>query len=297
MRSIPEPLATRLQGGATTLCHCWSLARADGFALGFTDHDRDLAFGGLTHAARSGLEAAEVTSELGFAVGGGDVAGALSAAGITPEDIAAGLYDGASVETWLVDWSEPEARILLDIATIGEIRQSGTAFVAELRGLMHRLDTEQGRLYRASCDAELGDARCRIDLTEAAYRTAGSVLAVPEPARLTVALDGVFAKNWFAGGKLAFVGGANDGVLADIRAHRIEGAGIRLELWQAPPRPVAIGDAFGLTAGCDKQFSTCRDKFANVLNFQGFPHMPGNDFVLRQVPGSGMVLDGSSLFR
>ncbi len=297
MRPIPEALAARLQDGATTLCHCWSLTRTDGFALGFTDHDRDLTFNGLTHTARSGLEAAEATAELGFAVGGGDVAGALSAAGITPEDIAAGLYDGANVETWLVDWSEPEARFLLDVATIGEIRQSGTAFVAELRGLMHRLDVEQGRTYRASCDAELGDARCKVDLTEAAYRTAGSVLAIPEPARLIVALDGTFDEHWFAGGQLAWVGGENDGFVADVRAHRIEAEGIRLDLWQAPPRLVAIGDAFGLTAGCDKSFGTCREKFANVLNFQGFPHMPGNDFVLRQVPGSGVVLDGGSLFR
>ena len=296
MRAIPETLAARLQGGATTLCHCWSLTRRDGVALGFTDRDRDLTFSGLTHAARSGLEAAEATTELGFAVSGGDVAGALSAAGITPEDIAAGLYDGASVETWLVDWSEPEARLLLDVATIGEIRQAGTAFVTELRGLMHRLDVEQGRTYRAACDAELGDARCRVDLTDATYRTAGSVLAVPEPARLTVALDGTFAEGWFAGGRLAWVGGANDGFVADVRAHRIE-TGIRLDLWQAPPRPVAMGDAFGLTAGCDKSFAACREKFGNVLNFQGFPHMPGNDFILRQVPGSGSVLDGSSLFR
>ncbi|MDX5493645.1 MAG: phage BR0599 family protein, partial [Alphaproteobacteria bacterium] len=30
----------------------------------------------------------------------------------------------------------------------------------------------------------------------------------------------------------------------------------------------------------DKQFTTCRDRFANAVNFRGFPHMPGNDFVM-----------------
>jgi hypothetical protein len=39
------------------------------------------------------------------------------------------------------------------------------------------------------------------------------------------------------------------------------------------------GDAFTVTAGCDKHFATCQAKFANAVNFRGFPHMPGNDFV------------------
>lgn len=297
MRAIPADLAARLSTGATSLCHCWSLTRRDGFALGFTDHDRDLAFDGLTYAARTGLEAAEASAELGFAVGGGDVAGALTSAGIAAEDVTAGLYDGASVATWLVDWSAPEARLLLDIATIGEIRRAGTAFVAELRGLMHRLDVEQGRLYRATCDAELGDARCCVNLSDARWRATGTVVAVPEPARLRVTLDALFAGGWFSGGLLTWTSGANSGLTAELRTHAHGDSGASLDLWQAPPRAVAGGDAFRLTAGCDKRFATCRAKFLNGPNFQGFPHMPGNDFVIRNAMVAGQVLDGGSLFR
>jgi uncharacterized phage protein (TIGR02218 family) len=54
--------------------------------------------------------------------------------------------------------------------------------------------------------------------------------------------------------------------------------------------PIAVGDAFEITAGCDKRFSTCRDRFGNSLNFRGFPQIPGNDFVVSYpVPGSGDV--------
>lgn len=31
---------------------------------------------------------------------------------------------------------------------------------------------------------------------------------------------------------------------------------------------------------CDKRFETCRDVFSNSMRFRGFPHMPGNDFIL-----------------
>ena len=47
--------------------------------------------------------------------------------------------------------------------------------------------------------------------------------------------------------------------------------------------------------GCDRQLSTCRQRFANVANFRGFPHIPGNDFVLRY-PKSGDRLEGGALF-
>lgn len=296
MRTVPPALAARLKGGATTLCRCWALRRRDGLVLGFTDHDRDLAVAGVTYAARTGLEAAEASAELGFAVSGGEVAGALTSAGITAGDVAAGLYDGAGVETWLVDWREPVARILLDVASIGEIRQAGEAFVAELRGLMHRLDVQTGRSFRAACDAQIGDTRCRVDLADPRFRASGTVRDAPEPDRLEVILTGDFPSGWFVGGRLVWDGGANAGLAADLRSHR-GGEEATLELWEAPPRPAAPGDAFYITAGCDKSLATCREKFANALNFQGFPHMPGNDFVLRAAPDAGARLDGSSLFR
>ena len=52
-----------------------------------------------------------------------------------------------------------------------------------------------------------------------------------------------------------------------------------------------------MTAGCDKRFATCREKFTNIPNFRGFPHMPGNDFVLRLPLQGEPGMDGGSLFR
>jgi uncharacterized phage protein (TIGR02218 family) len=40
---------------------------------------------------------------------------------------------------------------------------------------------------------------------------------------------------------------------------------------------IAIGDTGTAVAGCDKSFATCRDVFNNVVNFRGFPSIPGND--------------------
>ena len=67
-----------------------------------------------------------------------------------------------------------------------------------------------------------------------------------------------------------------------------------LTLWQPMTRPILVGDAFTVSAGCDKRFATCRDRFGNIANFRGFPHMPGNDFALSSASGEG-ANDGARL--
>jgi uncharacterized phage protein (TIGR02218 family) len=91
---------------------------------------------------------------------------------------------------------------------------------------------------------------------------------------------GAYADGWFTAGKLTFTGGANDGHAVEVKSHRVGGV-IAIALWQAAPQPIAPGDTFTISAGCDKRFTTCRDRFGNVTNFRGFPHIPGNDFVMR----------------
>ncbi|MBB3809580.1 DUF2163 domain-containing protein [Pseudochelatococcus contaminans] len=293
MRDIPENLATHLGEGVTTLARCWKLLRRDGVVAGFTDHDRDLTFAGVTFRARSGLEAAEASAELGFAVGGGEVAGVLSAASIAEADVAAGAYDDATVETWLVNWSDVAERVLLDVASIGEIRRTEHAFTAELRGVMHRYDEERGRVYRADCAATLGDARCRVALDAPHLHAAGTVTAVDGALGLSSPVLAGFADGWFTGGALRFASGGNAGAVIEVRAH----IGSSLQLWVATARPIAVGDAFHVTAGCDRSFATCRAKFGNAVNFRGFPHMPGNDFVIRYPLQGEPGFDGGSLFR
>ena len=302
MRDVPAGLAAHLAEPATTLCRCWRLVRRDGTVMGFTDHDRDLVFGppdfaAATFAAGTGLEPAEAGAELGFATGGGDVSGALSSAGITEADLVAGAYDDARVETWLVNWAAPAERMRLGVATIGEVRRADRAFVAELRDPLHRFDEPRGLVYRRACSADLGDARCRVDLAAPAYGADATVAAAAGGLTLTSGGLGAFASGWFDGGRLVWTGGANGGGAVEVKSHRLDAGVARLDLWQRMPAAIAAGDTFRVTAGCDKQLATCTAKFANTANFRGFPHMPGNDFVVAPIRGGAAVFDGGSLFR
>lgn len=285
MRTIPEGLAAHLASGATTLCHCWKIVRRDGVVLGFTDHDEDLLFSGTQFRAGS-FEGTEIEERFGLAATGSELHGALSDDAISEDDLVAGKYDAARVELYLVDWSNVENRMLRHSGDIGEVRREGAAFAAEIRGLAHQLDQESGRIYAASCDADLGDARCKIDLSDPAYRGAGEVALVQGAALFTAAGLDAFEDDCFSRGRLTWLSGANEGGAVEIKTHRNNDGEVMLALWQTPPRAMQPGDTFALTAGCDKRFETCRARFANALNFRGFPHMPGNDFVVGYaVPG------------
>jgi len=294
VRTIPSALQARLDSGATTLCRCWVLTRSDGVVQGFTDHDEDVAIDAVTCRAGSGLAAAEATQQLGLAVTATDVAGALADDTLNEDDLAAGRYDAATVAVWLVDWSEPTLRVLLAKAVLGEVRREGDAFVAELRGLAHRLAEESGRLYTATCSADLGDARCTVDLSAPAFRGDGTVVGLSATSAFTTTGLGAFADGWFTAGRLSWTSGANAGLAIEVKQHRNDGAAVSLDLWQAMPQPLAPGDTFTVTAGCDKRFATCRDRFANGINFRGFPQIPGNDFLVAYpVPGEPGNTGGS----
>jgi uncharacterized phage protein (TIGR02218 family) len=295
VKTLTPALADHLAGGATTLALCWRLARRDGEVLGFTEHDLDLAFDGVTYRAASGFTAGEITQSLGLAVDDLTAAGALAAATLNEDDLARGLYDDAEVTIHLVNWADVSERLVVAAGQVGEVKRGRLAFEAELRSLAHRLAQRTGRTYQYYCDADLGDARCGIDLDTPERTGAGTVQAVSGLALTVLDLEG-FAAGWFAGGRLTFTSGANSGHVFEVRRHEA-GAQVRLELWERPAAGVAVGDAFDVTAGCDKAFPTCRAKFDNVANFRGFPHIPGND-VVQSYPNRGEArLDGGSLFK
>lgn len=295
MRTLPTALADHLAGDATTMCHCWRVTRRDEMVLGFTEHDHDLIFDGTDFLAASGFETADSAAASGLSVEAGEVSGGFSSAAITEADVIAGRYDGAKVEVFQVNWQAPDQHILLRVQEIGEVVRAGGAFRAELRRLTHKLDQVQGRIYGRRCDAVLGDGRCTVDLSNPGYRGTGTIVAVLSETQVRVSGLDAATDRFYRQGVFRFAGGANAGHAVDIEDHRVDGDGVTLSLWLPPPSPPAVGDTFTVTAGCDKSFATCGAKFSNILNFRGFPHMPGSDFAFGYADGD-TVHDGRPLY-
>jgi uncharacterized phage protein (TIGR02218 family) len=290
MRQVPAALAAHLEREATTTCHCWRVKRRDGVVLGFTEHDQDLTFAGTTFLAASGFAATETEAATGLQANSAEVAGGFSSVAISEADLAEGKYDGARVELFLVNWQTPAEHMLLAVREIGEVSRAGGEFRAELRSIAHRLNQPQGRVYGRRCDADLGDRRCRVDL--AAWRAEGRIVEVVDMSRVTVSGLGRFADGFFRRGMMTLP----DGTSLDVEEHEVKPEGTaELTFWLPPDTPLKAGQAFTILAGCDKTFATCRARFANHLNFRGFPHVPGSDFAYSYADGE-RVHDGSPIF-
>ena len=286
-------LNAHLTEGTSDVARCWRLTRRDGVRFGFTDHDVDISFDGMDFRANTGLSAAALSQSTGLSVDNSEAFGALSDAAIREDDLVAGRFDNATVEAWLVQWSDPTARRLLFRGSLGEITRTGQAFSAELRGLAEALNQPTGAVYHKSCPCILGDAKCGIDLGQPGF-TAEPKIGRVEEARLFwfKGLDGHAAK-WFEKGTLTVSGGAASGLSGVIKNDR-EANGFRfIELWSPLGAAPEEDTLVRLTAGCDKRLETCRLKFDNLLNFRGFPDIPGNDWLVSH-PTRAQVLNGGS---
>jgi uncharacterized phage protein (TIGR02218 family) len=295
MKTFPPGLQAHLDTGATTLGWCWRVIRQDGATFGFTDHDRDVTFDGTVFEAASGFTGTDIEQSVGLSIDNLDVSGALQSDRLSEDDLAAGLFDDARVEIWRVNWSEPEQRVLMMRGSIGEVRRGETAFTAELRSLAHYLDQKLGRTYQYACDAALGDSRCTVDLDDAAHKGTGAVSAASAPYLFSASGLDSFAPGWFDGGLLIWTSGANEGRQMEVKRFTLSGGTALIELWRSMVAPINASDTFTITAGCDKTFPTCKAKFANQINFRGFPHMPGNKFLMAYPSSGDPGNDGSSM--
>ncbi len=278
MRQIDPGLAAHLKGGQTTLCHCWRITRRDGAVLGLTDHDQDITFGGLTYQAGSGFAAGSHAVEAGLPAEAGEMEGAFSSPLITADHLAAGLYDGARVDLYRVNWQNPAERLFLHRRDLGEVTVDGEHFRAELRPMTHRLHQKQGRAYLRSCGTDFASRACGIVPVTGRHRGQGTVVAVLSETRLAVSGLAGFDGDDFTLGRISFSSGVLAGLTLGIATAFRSGANHGFDLWLPPGRLPAPGDRVSVLVGCDKRFETCRDRFRNALNFQGFPHMPGTDF-------------------
>jgi uncharacterized phage protein (TIGR02218 family) len=293
MGGIDAAFQAHVQSGLTSLCRCWAVTRTDGATFGFTDHDLTLDFEGVAFRADSGLTAQALQQSTGLSVDNTEAIGALSDASISEEDIEAGRFDGAEVRAWLVNWADTDVRWLQFRGSIGELRRSGGAFFAELRGLTEALNRPLGRVYQKPCTAVLGDLACRFDLSTPGYREDRAVGQVIEAREFRWPDLNGFEPGWFARGRLEMLSGAAKGLWGAIKQDRFD-AGVRvIELWQPLRGGIAPGDMVRLEAGCDKRMETCRLKFNNLINYQGFPDIPGEDWVMAVPKQSGANSGGS----
>ncbi|WP_411839309.1 DUF2163 domain-containing protein [Paracoccus sp. ME4] len=272
----------------TTLARAWSVRRADGMTLGFTDHDMPLAFGGIVFRPDRGLTARAVVQATGLSVDNTEAVGALNDDAITERDLMAGRWDKAELRLWEVDWTDVSLRRLVFRGSLGDVSRGNGQFRAELRGLTDALNAPQGRVYHPRCHARLGDGACRVDLGRETVSVERVLQDVTEGRVFTFATFPAYDAAWFEHGRIEVLSGVAEGLHGIIKNDRVHPDERRVfELWSALGIAPQRGDRVQFTAGCDKASGTCRLKFGNFMNFRGFPHLPSEDWLMAPQAAGG----------
>jgi uncharacterized phage protein (TIGR02218 family) len=286
-KTMAAAATTHLALERTTLCTCWKITRADGTVLGFTDYHEDLTIGGVHYESQSGMVRATAvsgTSDLG--VQNADIETVLDSDAIDREDLQAGLYDYADVRIFLCNYLDPDAwQIKLLRGRLGEVSLERSTGRAELRSLTELLKQRVGRTHEVSCIYELGDSKCGVTL--ASFTVTGNVTTVANQHQFTSSAR-TEATGWFNQGKIKFTTGNCAGLSMEVQRYTNSAGTKTFVLPLDMPYPIAVGNAYEASAGCNKTWATCVSKFSNQ-NFAGFPFIPGSDYVLSfpSVPSTG----------
>lgn len=166
MRNLTAQQKVLFQARVTQLCWAWRISRRDNVVLGFTDHDNAFEIDGITYEARSGFNAGALEQDIGFSISSAQAQSFFSSDSITEADLRAGLYDGADVDLFRVDWTDVHSALHTAHWMFGDVSFGASGFEVELIGRTAKLDRSTGRVFSRHCDAELGDRRCGLNLAD-----------------------------------------------------------------------------------------------------------------------------------
>jgi uncharacterized phage protein (TIGR02218 family) len=282
-RTLTASLTTHLSGHAHTRCNMLLLDLLDGTSIAITDHDKPLAYdiggGTKTYAADTGILTSNVSLACGLDADNYEVTGPIGDT-ITLDGILGGLYNRARARLFQVDWKNLTAGAIKILAgDVSEVRAEGGKFVMEIRSDVDHYNQVVGRVITNQCDADFADGiRCHATATE----IVGTVTASTDPLHMTVSFAGSYANDFFNKGTVIGLTGANAGVTMDIEDWTSAGA---IVLFAPLVETPAVGDTFTVRNGCAKSRAACI-AHNQIVDFRGFPEVPGRKILIPAVPGA-----------
>jgi hypothetical protein len=123
-----------------------------------------------------------------------------------------------------------------------------------------------------------------VNTTTVAINPSGTTITLPDDTtNFEAYVSGGFVQplgsgsGYFDNGVITFDSGLNSGLSMEVISY-VPGQWV---LALPMPYALAAGDAYTMKAGCDYSLATCKNRFDNVVNFRGFPYVPGIDKIMQ----------------
>ena len=256
---------------------CFTFTLASGTVLTWTNVDLPVTYNGIVFSATGPLvQGFKYKANVGLEVDKQQVAIAarptdLISGAPALNAIRSGAFDGATVQRDRVFLTSIGGTtiggVMLFHGRVSTVDAVGrTSAQITVASDLVILDYDMPRnVYSATCVHTLYDSGCGI--VRGTYSASGTVGA----GSTAVLINTGVAATGHTQGSLVFTSGVNANVRATVKSVV---AGTSLSLMYGLPSPPATGDAFTVAFGCDHTRGTCQGKFANLVNFRGFPFVP-----------------------
>lgn len=285
MKTLSPAMTALLASREFFAIDCYTLTLIGGVAGRFCAGDVDIVVGGNTFSAggQTGLlcKVAGETSDATWAVGS---AATSLTVNVMPRQATLfglpfttacryGVLDGAQFRWDLAimpTYGDVSPGLMPMFAgRIVEVDVQDQVVTLNVNSPLELLDQQIPRnLFQPGCVNTLYDSACTANPV-----SFSNTVTVASGSTTTVLVSGAGgrATGYFDLGKIAFLTGVNAGASRSVRRWTNPGTVVI-----TPPLPQApgAGDAATLFAGCDKTSATCQAKFANLVNFRGFPAIP-----------------------
>lgn len=167
-KAIPSALLADIQSDVLSLATLVTITREDGRTYNITSHDTSITFNGTVydHTTPFVLSATQTGTDL--AVDNNELRLALDDTVFTAIDFIDKRFDNAEITISLVNFNNPaNGRMIIRKGWFGPIaRQQNGVVKITIVGLLKVVDLSVGRIYQPSCDADLGDKRCKVAIDQ-----------------------------------------------------------------------------------------------------------------------------------
>lgn len=255
-----------------TAVMCLRVECRNGTTIRITRYPYDLPMSnGQVYLSAAGASFSTSVAETSFAASSVDLEGFVGLAGIGRDEVASGVFDGATCKLFKTSFLAPvEDEETVDRATLGRTILEDDGYRIEQMGLIDLLSQPVIDSVSPMCRSLFGGQEyggCKVNL--AAITVTGTLTSVTSP--LVIADTArTEAADHFGAGVIRFTSGANAG-LADIRVDGFLSG--TLTLANAPYYPVTAGTTYELEPGCRKRLEDCQ-RHNNVARMKAYPHVP-----------------------
>lgn len=288
MKEIEVALDEHLASSATkTLWTCLYIQRKDEEEYGFVEGDQDLEIDDILYEAAGSYTSSNVDTDGSLGTGSLEIVGFLNSARITEEDLDAGVWDGARYRIFQVNWKDlTQGTLEIRRGTFGQVKLDDDTYTVELRPLSQAYQTRLLQFVTPGCTAVFGDAKCKFPIATVTWEAI--ITAVGDNnIEFTFAEQGspliIHPTGYYDYGLARWTNGNNSGYEMEIKSYVRGGSpiGSRITLQLPMPKEIEVGDTLNLIAGCAKRFEEDCKRWDNVINFRGFPHLPGRNKMIQ----------------